>query len=176
MQICFLKNILYVAQIVEYGTITAVAQKNGLKASNLSKLIKDVEKEFGTLLFIRTNKGLIPTQMALEISKKANEIRVMLDENTKQLLKKNFKTCVKIYISKGLEISDLNRMFSNAVLCSDMKDADVIITTQEPSLVKNMLVIHTKIGDAITQDLWLCAQDTVEAKELVTSVVLRFQH
>ena len=175
MQIGFLKDILYITQIVKAGTITAVAQKNGVKVSNLCKLIKEAEKEFGGLLFIRTNKGLVPTPKALEIAKKADEIEGLINECAKEFLKKSTINCVKVYISKGLEFHDLEKVHINMVLCSEPSDADVIISTQEPSDTKNTLVVHTKIGNAVTQDLWLIAKDTNEAKELLMSFVLMFR-
>jgi len=175
-QLSFLKNMLYIAQIVECGTITSVAQKNGIKASNLSKLIKDTEKELGGLLFIRTNKGLIPTEKALSISQKANEIQDMIIKSAKCFLKKAEVNPVSIYISDGIEIKGLDEVCMNAVVCQNSENADVIISNQKPLNVENRVILNAKIGEAITQNLFICAKDTPEARELITSIILMFQH
>lgn len=176
MQLCLLKNMLYVAQVVECGTITKVAQKNGIKASNLSKLIKDTEKELGSALFIRTNKGLIPTEKALDISKKVNKIQEMIVESAKCFVQRPEINPISIYVSNGLEINSLGEVCPNAVFCENEQNADVIISNKEPINVENRVILNTKIGKEITQNLFICAKDTPQAREVITSIILMFQH
>ncbi len=172
----FLKDMLYIAEISACGTISRAAEKNGIKASNLSKLIKDAEKEFSCHLFLRTNKGLIPTKTALEISQRADEICKLIEKSEDSFLQNGNNKPVLFYISEGLEIVDLNKVCQNAVLTENIKQADIIITTQKPDISDKMLCVHIKIGQNIMQNIWICGHQTPQTAPVITRLVLMFQH
>ena len=148
----------------------------GIKASNLSRIIKDTEKEFGFLLFIRTNKGLIPTENALQIFKSTHLIKQMIEESFGQFLPNNFKKKVLVYIEHGLEINGLENVCPNAVLSSRAENADILIGTQKPLQSDKMTILNVKIGNAVTQDLWISAKDSLPVQSVISSIVLMFQH
>lgn len=175
-ELLLLKYMLYVAQIIECQSIARAAQKNNIKASNLSKLLKDAENKFGSQIFIRTNKGLIPKKEAFEISKKANEIKNLLKESEVTFWQTKIKKSVYIYVSDDLEVKDIDKICSNVVLCTKINDADIIISSQKPLDTKNKLVVSIKNGDLIKQNLFISAKDTPMTKAIVTSIILMFEH
>lgn len=164
---------LYVAELTEYKSISAVAEKNAIKASNLSKLINEAEKEFGVDLFLRTNKGVIAKKPALEIALKAGELKKILKE-TENLLFSNKK--ILIYVDDDLEFHHLEQIGKNVTLCNNKNKADIIIGLHKPKDAKGKLIVNIKNGDLIVQNLFICAKDTPEIASVVTSIILMFQH
>ena len=75
------KNFKCFQIVYEEKNITSAANKLFLSPQGLSKIIKALEEECGTPLFVRTKEGLIPTesgkifyQKSLEVSKSLNEM------------------------------------------------------------------------------------------------------
>ena len=54
-------ELLYILTIAEHGNITKAARELFISQPSLSESLNKVEQEFGTLLFMRTQGGLIPT-------------------------------------------------------------------------------------------------------------------
>lgn len=53
-KISLLRELLALKQVIDLGQIQAAADRNGIKHSNLSKLITDLEERFKTILLIRS--------------------------------------------------------------------------------------------------------------------------
>ena len=63
-KILLLKELLALKEIVDKGSIQIAANENGIKNSNLSQLIKDLEDRFNTKLINRNFDGSQPTNSA----------------------------------------------------------------------------------------------------------------
>jgi len=175
-QLSLIKQLLYVREIISCKTIASAAIKNGIKAPNLSKIIKETEKQLGQILFIRTTKGLIPTSTAREISKIADALFEMSNIYQTKYLRLTEPQNLRFFISKGLVVQGLDKICQDFVLSSAQKNADVIISTRHPKNADKMLSVQVKIGDVVTQDIWICAKDIPFAEQIVTSLVLLFQN
>ena len=63
-QTTFLKELLALKEVIDAGQIYRAAEKNGIRQTNFSKILKDLEDHFGISLFQRTSSGLVPTNAA----------------------------------------------------------------------------------------------------------------
>ena len=167
-----LKAILYIREIVREGNITRAASKNGIKQTNLSKMVKDCENLLGHPLFERTRQGIIPLSLALNIAREADVIDDMV-QNVQRLYFSPKETApVKICFSKGLHCEILQPINDNIEYVRTMKNADIIITTSKPHVIKDMVVVQTKIGRSVTQTVWVCAKNQAHIVALAEKIIL----
>ena len=66
-KISFLRELLALKEVIDLGQIHAAAERNGIKYSNMSKMISDLESRFRTTLLIRSSAGSIPTNTTRQI-------------------------------------------------------------------------------------------------------------
>ena len=88
-QTMLLKELLYLKEAVDCGSLSAVALRNDIKPSNLSVLIKNLEKNLGATLLIRKSTGVEVT----EAGKQLYQIACVLEEKLDQLEKTTSKFC-----------------------------------------------------------------------------------
>ncbi len=67
-------HLKYAVEIEKTGSISKAAENLFMGQPNLSKAIKELENETGITIFIRTPKGVIPTEQGREFLKKAREL------------------------------------------------------------------------------------------------------
>ena len=60
----FLRELFALKEVIDAGQIQGAARRNGIKQSNLSKIISDLEAELNTPLLNRSSKGVEPTNTA----------------------------------------------------------------------------------------------------------------
>ena len=58
MKILTLQQLKYVVEIVNSGSMNTAAQKLFISQPSLSSAVKELEKEMGIEIFVRTNKGV----------------------------------------------------------------------------------------------------------------------
>ena len=63
-KIILLKELLALKEVVDKGSIQIAASENGIKNSNMSQLIKDLEEKFNTKFISRGFDGSLPTKSA----------------------------------------------------------------------------------------------------------------
>ena len=63
-KLILLKDLLALKEVVDKGSIQIAANENGIKNSNMSQLIKDLEDRFDTKLINRSFDGSLPTNSA----------------------------------------------------------------------------------------------------------------
>ena len=82
-KVSLLKELLALKEVVDLGQIQAAAERNGIKHSNMSKMISDLESRFKTVLLIRSPLGCLPTnatrQLYADIEIVADAINRILD-------------------------------------------------------------------------------------------------
>lgn len=66
-----LTSIKYALEVEKCGSVTNAAKRLSVSQPNLSKLIKDLEQSAGFSIFVRKNKGMIPTKKGREFLKAA---------------------------------------------------------------------------------------------------------
>lgn len=69
-----LQHIKYVVEVEKTGSITQAAENLYMGQPNLSKAIKELEKNLGIVIFKRTSKGVLPTAQGAEFLRYAKSI------------------------------------------------------------------------------------------------------
>lgn len=84
-KIAFLRELLALKEVIDVGQINAAAERNGIKHSNLSKMISDLESRFKTTLLIRSSSGCVPTNTTRQLYADIENISLALDNIIKNL-------------------------------------------------------------------------------------------
>ncbi len=168
------RNLLYVKEVADTGSISLAAQKNGIKTSNLSKLIKETEILLGKVLFERTAHGVKPTFATLDLISDVYKMEECLnacishDDSHEKIL--------RLYVSKGLRVRNLD-MFETVVLMADEeKNADVCVCSYEPKGADELVSTECRLGKDVVQSVWVCAQNTPQAIALARFIILQIQN
>ena len=74
-----INNLRYMVEVERTGSITRAAASLMIGQPNLSKAIRDVEKEIGVPIFMRSAKGVVPTEKGREFLQYAKTILVQMD-------------------------------------------------------------------------------------------------
>lgn len=169
------RNLLYIREVVHFGSIRAAADCNNIKPSNLSKIISDTEEQFGFSLFCRTAHGMVASQRAIELSSQVEKLVHELSDLRQKFAFGNGTEFLRLYLSRGLEIGEISD-FSGRVEYVDMPDyADVIVGSEKPRKTSGMVCVEHKIGSNIKQTIWVCAQNNPAAMGLATAILLKFR-
>lgn len=157
-QILFLRSILYLAAVVECGSITKAAERNGIKQANLSRMMKDLEKITDTPLFVRKSYGMEPTETALMLYKHA----LLLQDSLKQVQffksHNRTKVCVKLYKPESLILDVLQKFTKCQIkLCSAESNFDVGVFYERPHNLSEDYQIgeYTLHDKVLTQKIWI---------------------
>ena len=78
-KVAFLRELLALKEVIDIGQIQAAAERNGIKHSNLSKMISDLEGRFKTTLLIRSSAGSVPTNTTRQLYSDIEVISDALD-------------------------------------------------------------------------------------------------
>ncbi len=78
-KIAFLRELLALKEVIDLGQIQAAAERNGIKHSNMSKMISDLESRFKTRLLIRSSSGSVPTNTTRQLYADIENISNALD-------------------------------------------------------------------------------------------------
>lgn len=97
---------LFIA-IVEEGSIAAAAGREHIAASAVSTRIKELEKNFQTPLFRRTNKGVAPTDAGLALLHLSRGL--LHDLNSMSLQIKEYSSGVRGHVRLWANISSINQ-------------------------------------------------------------------
>lgn len=98
-------HLKYAIEVLKTKSITKASQNLYMGQPNLSKALKDFEKEIGMQLFIRNVKGVEPTQKGLEFLLSAQKILSQLDNLEKKLTSDSDSCFVNISVPRCAGIS-----------------------------------------------------------------------
>lgn len=166
------RNFLYLNEVIKLTQISAAAEKNGIKAANLSKIIKDLENTIQKQLFIRTNKGLIPTAEAIRLSKLISQSENLFNNISAQILNHETKKTLNLFIPNNIEIRNLH-LFNEAkiLFCNDETNADVIISYKKPNQLLKIITVENSIGNTFNQKIWVSAINSTKALNLARFII-----
>lgn len=144
----------YVLEIERSGSISQAAQNLFMAQPNLSKAIKDLEKELGYKIFKRTSSGVVATEKGAEFLYHAKKAMEQIDEIEKLADKKDTESRqFKISIPRGSYIANGFTAFVAGLEINDGLD----ITINETNTLKtisnvadrgyNMGIIRYQISD-----------------------------
>lgn len=88
-KLSFLKELFYLKEVMDAGSIQAAAIRNGIKQTNLSKLISNLEQYLGMTLLHRSSTGVTPTNSARLLYADIDAISMKLDVIFDSFLDKN---------------------------------------------------------------------------------------
>ena len=106
-KLSLIKAALYFNEVLREKKISAAAQKNGIKQTNLSKLISEFEQAVNIPLLRRDNTGITPTNYGLKISETIKELEQKITELEKYILHFPNKT-ISYYFSPGITLNSLD--------------------------------------------------------------------
>lgn len=166
------RNLLYLNEVIKHSQINAAAEKNGIKSSNLSKIIKDLEDFLQKQLFIRTPNGLIPTTKALELSQMLNQTETVFDEMIEKITISENKKSLQLYVPDNIELKNLPSFKENKIVfCSSPVDADVIVSYEKPQTPKNFIMVENCIGTEFKQKIWVSSKNSKQALNLSRFII-----
>ncbi len=158
-----LKNLVTFIHVAELGSFTKAAEQLGYSQPSISFQIKQLEEEFGCLLFERINHTITLTEKGHELVSCAHQIRALTD---------SFKESV----AKNDEYSGLIHIVSPDSVCEEMinshyidfhnryPDISIRFSTGDSAVMLDMLD-HNEADVIITLDHHLYNKDYVIAKE-----------
>ena len=101
-RLSFLRDLLALKEVIDAGRIQGAARRNGIKQSNLSKIITDLESSMNTTLLQRSPKGVEPTNTARLLYTDIDNILKSLDRISKIFeTAEDLAGCVTVYVSEG---------------------------------------------------------------------------
>lgn len=74
-----LTSLKYALEVEKCGSVTNAAKRLSVSQPNLSKMIKDLEQKIGFKLFLRKNKGMVPTKKGKEFLNEAHQLMKQLE-------------------------------------------------------------------------------------------------
>ena len=158
-----LKNLVTFIHVAELGSFTKAAEQLGYSQPSISFQIKQLEEEFGCLLFERINHTITLTEKGHELVSCAHQIRALTD---------GFKESV----SENDECSGLIHVVTPDSVCEEMinshyidfhnryPDISIRFTTGDSTVMLDMLD-HNEADVIITLDHHLYNKDYIIAKE-----------
>lgn len=158
-----LRNLTTFIHVAELGSFTKAAEQLGYSQSTISFQIKQLEDEFGCLLFERINHTITLTERGRELVSYAHKIRALTDD-FKESLTKEEECRGLIHIVTPDSVCE--EMISAHYLDFHQKYPSISIrfTTGDSALLLNMLD-HNEADVIITLDHRLYHKDYVIAKE-----------
>lgn len=158
------RNLLYLCDVIQYQSISKAADKNGVKAPNLSLMMNDLEKQIGTPLLSRTPRGTFPTftgSQVYDLTKKLKQIVSEIEQFSLNLPQKQQQ--LNIYVSPDLELCNCQDFTTNnpdllVNFTTNENLADICLLNRKP---QNPLKTYTEltIGTGLTQKIWLICNE-----------------
>lgn len=166
------RNMLYLNELIKFSKISTVAENNGIKQSNLSKIIKDLEDITQTQLFERSNKGLIATDKAIELSKLISKTEIYFEETMEKMLNQEIKKTILLFVPENIIIKNLQSFTeSKIVLCDNASKADVIISYDKPKNNNNLIIVENSLGTSFKQKIWISSINSKPAINLARFII-----
>lgn len=111
-RVTLLKELLALKEVIDTGQIQIAANKNGIKHSNMSKLISDLETRLNATLLQRTPAGSLPTSATPEIYSAIETICSTLDKIEQVAPEEELTGYISVMVAEGLVGSYILRELS----------------------------------------------------------------
>ena len=146
-QLILLRKILSFAAIAKTGNVTAAALENGMKQSNLSGYVKELEEKVGAKLFEHGDRRMILT----EVGKNLYEISCSIEKsvykiNSYKQQNNNVSGAVRLWTSDGLAAAYLSSCLPGFYqLYPDVK-IEILCSIEAPSVLydADLAVVYEK--------------------------------
>ncbi len=173
-QISFLKSVLYLAAVIQAGSITNAAQHNGIKQTNLSRMIKDLEETVGVPLIIRKSNGVQATQAGLQLYEKAVQLEKELNL-VQELKAKPRRQIVTLYLPESISLNFLKQFVKVKIVyaCKE-QTIDVGIFNEKPTDLSDEFQIgeYSLRINGLCQKIWIaCLAKNPNACQLTQFII-----
>lgn len=172
-----LTDLKYIIEIDKQGSISLAAKKLFVAQSNLSRAVKELEKEFDIILFQRTSKGVVTTREGQEFIAKAREILFHVDSLTSSYSKfSNKGVNLRFSVPRASYISDV---FAEYIATLKEEDAVRIHYQETNSMqtIRNVTEFHYDVGiiryNALYESHYL---SLLKLKNLQHRLILEFDY
>ena len=172
-----LTDLKYVIEIDKQGSISLAAKKLFIAQSNLSRAVKELEKEFDIILFQRTSKGVVATREGQDFIAKAKEILYQVDSLTNSYSRLSNKgVSLRLSVPRASYISDV---FADYVASLQESEAMRIHYQETNSMqtIRNVTEFHYDIGiiryNALHESYYL---SLLKLKNLQHRLILEFDY
>lgn len=161
-QLTLIRQMLYLLATVRNGKIRQTAEENGIKTSNLSALLKELETDSGIVLLNRKSDGVEPTAAGKVIYELAEEFEKTIDKLQK--IQSNIPDQDKVCFYKPLNLDFNFSKYSESAkiyLVDQFEKCDVAILEYCPS--KGVLKeVETRVvieSNQMTLNYWVVCKD-----------------
>lgn len=139
-------DLKYVIEIDKYGSISLAAKKMYVAQSNLSRAVKELEKEFDITIFERTSKGVETTREGQRFLSHAKEIQYQMDNLKSTYLDLNDRgISLKISVPRASYISEVFAEYASSL--SHEENLRIYYhETNSMETIRNVLDFHYDIG------------------------------
>jgi DNA-binding transcriptional LysR family regulator len=139
-------DLKYVIEIDKYGSISLAAKKMYVAQSNLSRAVKELEKEFDITIFERTSKGVVTTREGQRFLNYAKEIQYQMDSLKSTYLDlNNHGISLKISVPRASYISEVFAEYASSLSREDNLRI-YYHETNSMETIRNVLDFHYDIG------------------------------
>ncbi|MDF2655890.1 MAG: transcriptional regulator LysR family [Bacillota bacterium] len=139
-------DLKYVIEIDKYGSISLAAKKMYVAQSNLSRAVKELEKEFDITIFERTSKGVVTTREGQRFLNYAKEIQYQMDSLKSTYLDlNNHGVSLKISVPRASYISEVFAEYASSLSHEDNLRI-YYHETNSMETIRNVLDFHYDIG------------------------------
>jgi len=147
-----IQHLAYLKEIEHMRSITQAADNLFISRQALSKIVKELEKELGFKIFMRSNRGIIPTTKGLQLLKDLDTI-LPIAKSWKALadIKNVEKSSIKLLVQNILSYSILD-----PILLSELKSVENIDIEWEtescPGILRKFINNSEFIGIMVTNN------------------------
>ena len=141
-----IRQMLYLLATIRNGKITRTAEENGIKISNLSMQLKDLEEATGAALLNRKSDGVEPTPAGLELCELAQEFEEILQRFRDWQSSLQQEKAIYLYLPACLKM-DLTAYDGEAdvVVVGDVRDCDVAVELGDAQVADDEIFETTKV-------------------------------
>lgn len=176
----FLKGILFFREVAKWGSMTRAAQENGVKVTNLSRVISELEGALNLQLFDRRSTGMHLTAAGWMLMEKADELADQLDLLMAVRQKAQKAKTLVLQLPPGLTV-DLSPFAEQYpllnVVVREQGTFDVGLFWEKPHLWGFQMSCHAfGCTDSLRQSVWLAQREKeADAALLADFIVCRLR-
>jgi len=132
---------------IDTGSLRSAARELGISQPAITKLVRELEKEFGTTLLERSTTGVVPTAQGRVLHAGAVAATRQLDEAAQQIQQMSGRMVGEI--SVGAVPLALLMLIPEAVRTFSAAYPDVVLQLREELYVEQLALLHQRATDVV---------------------------
>jgi LysR family transcriptional regulator, regulator for bpeEF and oprC len=136
------------SKVVEAGSFSAVSQMLRIPKATLSRKISHLEQTYGAQLLVRTTRNLQPTEIGLEVLRRANMILSIVEDSLQVVSSKKLEPEGPLRISAGVEFGTcvLSPLLDSFSLQFPKIEIELDLTGRRADLIYENFDLGIRIG------------------------------